>query len=175
MTRVSKHQFSAFSCRGSAWFLAFFFLCGLMCGVIACFGCGPEYSSLMRSCSRNTVSIVGLILSLMLPFLISYSCWVLNPLFLFPVCFCRAFLFGFVHFGLCTFCGDGGWLIRWMVCFSDCFSLPFLYFFWYRCLAGRGISQLCRFTPAGLLILIGILDFYLISPNVVGFLSLQKG
>jgi len=175
MARILHRQFSLGSCRASAWFLAFFFLWGLVCGVSACRGCGPEFAALMRGLPWEAVSIVGLILCLLFPFLISFASWVLDPVLLFPICFCRAFLFGFVHFGLFLSLGDGGWLLRWLVLFSDSISLPLLYCFWHRRLSGRSLTFLCCLALTALLIFIGTVDFYLILPKLGAFLSLQKG
>lgn len=175
MARFFHRQFSNGSCRASAWVLAFFFLWGLLCGVIACRGCGPEFAALMRGLPFGTVSIVGLILCLLFPFLLSFASWVLDPALLFPICFCRAFLFGFVHFSLSFFHGSGGWLLHWLVLFSDSLSLPLLYCFWYRRLLNRQLSIRHGFVLMALVTVIGTVDFYLIEPGLGAFLSLQKG
>ena len=174
MAKVFDRQFSRGSCRVSAWVLAFSFLFGLVSGVLACCGCGPEFASLMRGLPSDTVSIVGLILCLTFPFLLSFTSWVLNPWLLFPVCFCRAFLFGLVHGGIVLFWDAGGWLLRWLIIFSDCLSLPLLYCFWLSCLGNRVFFRRI-FVSLTLIMIIGTVDFYLIWPKLGAFLSLQKG
>lgn len=170
MARFLHRVFCFGSCRASAWALAFFFLAGLISGAIASFRCGPEYISLMRVIPCGSVSIVRLYLLLLVPFLLSYASWVLDSVLLFPICFCRAFLFSFVHTGFCASYGPSGWLIRWLVLFSDCASLPLLYLFWCRRLKGREEKHAMDFFLLALLLLIGMVDYCMILPNCAAFL-----
>lgn len=175
MNRFSGSRFPKLSCSASAWFLAFFFLSGLLFGMVVCCRHDPVISSWMRVLPLADVSIVGLLLCTFFPFLFSYVSWVLNPAFLFPVCFCRAFLFGLVHLSAFLAWEHGGWLMRWLILFSDCLSLPLLYCFWRRCLSERSVHRCSLSMFAVFFLLIGTVDFYLILPNLGAILSLQKG
>lgn len=171
MARIFHRVMRFGSCRASAFVLAFFFLLGLLSGVSAGIGCGPESVSLMRGLLREDVSIVRLCLFLFLPFLLTCVSWVLDPVFLFPICYGRAFLFGFVHTLFFISFGSAGWLLRWLFLFSDGLSLPLFYFLLSRKLKRRSVGVLLPL----LVILIGMVDFYLILPKSAAFLSLQKG
>jgi len=160
--------------RRSARFLAFCFFCGLTGGVLAAVRLDSCNFSLMRGIGSDPSSIVGLMILLLIPFLISLSAFWIDPIFLFPICFVRAFLFGFVHLCLLGCYPMGGHWIRWLLLFSDILSLPVLYFFWYRRALGYPVSLIGTAGLAVFLCGIGIFDFYLVMP-FAQLMILQKG
>ena len=160
--QISETVFSPHSCRRSGRVLAFFVIFGLLAGSL--FGWISNSSSWMLGRIGSSVSIVRLIATNFLPFLISMAASFVDAGFLFPICWCKAFLFGFVHIGVFSSFGSGGWLLRWLVLFADCAAFPLLYWFWLRLLEAEnhGYSDFlwCTLAVFG----IGFLDFYIIAP-----------
>lgn len=131
-----------------------------------------EYSVWMRGILAKPVSIVWLSLILLVPFLISRVAGSVSGALLFPVCFCKAFAFSFVHYGLMVSFGDCGWLLRWLFLFSDCMMLPVLYFYWLRLLADRK-TEVWRFSLVAALA--GWVDYTAVAPFGWALIFLQKG
>lgn len=153
----------------STYMLAFFFSAGLICGTYFFFRTDSIVISLMRVIPDGSVSIISLYLILFLPFLVSLVSCILDSVLVFPICFCRAFLFSYIHSGFVLCFPSTGWLMRWLVLFSDGMGLAVLYLFWQRQLRNRkdGISLLC--LTASVLLLIGLFDFYIILPYYEAF------
>lgn len=175
MTPSFFQVFYPSSSKRSARFLAFSFLLGLTCGIVACLQMDVQLFSLMRGIIADSVSIVCLIVSLLIPLLVSLSAFFVDPVLLFPICFARAFLFAFVHMCLLGCFGAQGWLIRWLLLFSDIISLPVFYFYWHRRLASNAVNFGSFLFAAAALCIIGSFDYYAVSPFRTGLLILQKG
>lgn len=129
---------------------------------------------MMLGSVSGAVSIVSLLSVTVLPFLLSASAvfsscrWLLLP-----IAFFRAFLLSYVGMGIYGCFGSAGWLFRLLLCFSELFSTPLLYWFWLRCCdPDRG-----RIAPQGALtgalcLLIGSVDYCLISPQLRSLINL---
>lgn len=145
--------------------LAFCYLSGLLSG-ISIFRCAGGYpDSLMRSALSAPVSIVGLLCVNLLPFLFSaFAVFVSRPGLLYLVSFADALVYGFIALGVMRCFGSAGWLIRWLLCFSGSASAPVLYFYWLRNLRSDAFSTSKTAGIFSLLLLIGSVDFCLISP-----------
>jgi len=146
--------------------LAFCWVLGLLCGAVVSLSAESSLVPLMHSAACRPVSITSLLCVTILPFLISAlavaSSW---TALIFPLCFCKAFSFAFVSLGVFQAYGSAGWIVRYLLLFSDCAAVPFLYGFWLRCLSGR--HTLCLFDTAlmlGICILLGSMDYRIISP-----------
>ncbi len=150
--------------RASTRMLAFFFSAGILSGSYFSFRIGSIFTSVMHSTMDRSVSIVSLLLTLFLPFLLSWASCILDSVILFPICFCRGFLFSYIQTGFILCFPDTGWLLRWLVLFSDAAGLAVQYLFWLRCVAGRGRGRNMFLLFGGLLFLIGLVDFYKILP-----------
>lgn len=151
------------ACR---FILAFFWISGLICGFLVYLSAETSLVPLMHSILSETVSIVSLLCVTALPFLLSiFMVFFSKPWLILPICFCKAFLFSFVSIGILQLYGSAGWLIRFLLLFSDCVTVPFLYWFWLRCLTRTDLFFGC--TSAFLLalgFLIGSMDYRIISP-----------
>lgn len=102
---------------------------GTYCGVIA----DASIFSLMRHTVFCRMSIVCLIASQLLPFLIAaYAAFISNRILLLSVCAGKMFLFGFVGYLVFAAFGSAGWLIRFLFLFSDVFLVPILCYFCLR-------------------------------------------
>ena len=161
------HHIDSFSFRKNAkLFLAFSWILGLGGGGLAFRYAGDVLISLMPLAVNSQLSIVGQFLSISLPFLLSaFAVFVSCPGILIPLSFCKAFAYSYLVCGVFASFGSGGWLIRWLLLFTDSVSAALLYGY-----AMRHISGCRNFSPVGLFgcisvvaILAGV-DFAYISP-----------
>lgn len=162
---------------GGRFFLAFSWIAGLICGVWF-FLAADNYSvALMRGCHHSAVSIVCLLAFTALPFLLSiFMAFTSKPALILLVCFCRAFLFSFVSFGIIQCYGSSAWLLRNLLLFHDCAAIPILYFFWLRGMSDtRFFYSLEAFLLLSLSTLIGSIDYSIISPFAAYLIDFQKG
>lgn len=120
----------------------------------------------MRSGLLCPVSIRSVLCTTFLPFLLSavavYGCC---PALLFALAFLKGFSTGFVGLAIQQAFLPGGWLVRWLLCFSGLHSLPVLYGLWLRSLSRR--EQISFSTVLWLMCLAGILgsiSYFMIAP-----------
>ena len=168
------HSVDSFTFRKRPkWHLAFSWLFGLGAGGLV-FRCSGEHiSSLMPLAAAGQLSIVSLLLSTSLPFLLSaFAVHISKPRLLLAVCFSKAFCYGYVVCGVFGFFGARGWLLRCLLLFTDTFACVLLYGF-----ASRHISGLRHFRLRSLAlceILLGFLvylDYSHVSPLLRRLLS----
>ena len=159
--------------KGCRFFLACFWLSGILCGVLAFLSAGRTLVSLMRSTLLVPVSIVGMLCVTILPFLLSaFAVSLSKPVFLLPICFGKAFLFAFVSIGILQAFGSAGWMFRWILLFSDCVCVPLLYWFWLRHISGvRSLYGGEAALMCALGLLIGSVNFSIISPFLAGLID----
>lgn len=144
-------------------------LFGLLCGTFLGVFFSDSYGFLMRMAATCRVSIVGLGILLLLPLFLSFLCIHCGrPKLLYGICFLKSFMLGLCAMGCFYAFGSGGWLVRLLVQFSDLITFPILCWFMLRCISnsGKGIQRdyiLCN----GAFLLVGILDFFYISPYLV--------
>ena len=107
---------------------------GLLCGGLFTL-LADIPASLMRM--PGHLSIVGLLLIPLFPFLISASAVYLScPRLIHVVCFFKAFCFCACAVMIRAACGSAGWLVQALLLFTDGLTTPVLYWFWLRCLEG---------------------------------------
>lgn len=169
MTQHFQTLFKRDSCREITCMLAFFFSAGILCGSYFSFRTGSVSIPLMRGIPDGSVSIVSLLLTLFLPFLLSFASCVLDSVLLFPICFCRGFLFSYIQTGLILSFRSSGWLLRWLVLFSDGISQAVLYLFWRQSIVKSHVRRELLVPFVCLLVLIGLFDFYIILPYYKAF------
>ncbi len=166
MARFFRYVLSLCQRKGCYFFLAFFYLSGLLLGITIAFTAGDVNLNLMRGIPHASVSIVGSLCITILPFLLSaIAVSISKPWLLLVISFAKGFLFSFIAFTAMQSFGNAGWLIRCLLCFSDGLFLPVLYFYWLRRISGRSTASCCEtmlFLP--LAVLIGSIDFRIISP-----------
>ena len=141
------HSIDSFSFRkNSKLFLAFSWILGLGAGGLAFRYAGDILLFLMPLAVHSQLSIFGLILSISFPFLLSAFALIVScPVLLLPVCFCKAFLYSYLVCGVFACYGSCGWLIRWLLLFTDSVSAGIFYIY-----AVRHITGIRRFSPVGL-------------------------
>lgn len=158
--------------KGSRFFLAFFWLTGILSGAWISVSAGAPLLSLMRSALNGSVSVVGLLLVTTLPFLLSaLAVFLSGPGWLFPLSFGYGFVYAYVSLAVLRSFGSAGWLIRFLLCFSVSAVTPILYFFWLRHVAGDGNNTVSEvFFFLSLAVLIGSIDYSLVSPFLAGLI-----
>ena len=145
--------------------LAVCFLLGHFLGVWFSGSASDLLFPTMRAVVSSRVSISGLLLTMALPLLISaFAVYVQQPVLLIPIAFCEAFLFSYVGHGLCSAWSSAGWLMTGL-CLSGRFAaMPLLYWYWLRSLRGRAFEVPVFGFLLGMVLLIGIAEYYLIVP-----------
>ena len=153
-------------CNRNRCLLAFFWITGVLSGILISHSAGSYVSTLMRSYLYGSVSIIRLVLVLYLPFLLSAiavsfsGCWML-----FPIAFMKGFLFSLIAMGIFRVYGCAGWLMHWFLCFSDLMLMPLLFWYWIRLLDAAPSAALRE----GVFLLapvfcIGSIDYCLVLP-----------
>ncbi len=115
--------------RVSRYAVALCWLTGLLLGFCAAKSAGTTLIWAVKGAAYGSVSLLRLLLICVLPFLICCAAIYLNEnwLLLFG-CLYEAFSFGFCAVGIGLTFGSAGWLIRFLLLFSDCMSLPAMLF-----------------------------------------------
>ena len=158
----------AVSCLACSWILGLFF--GLWAVRYTAFD-----PSVLRASFLNytPISIISVAL---LPVLISVlAVFTEQSWLVLVVGFLKAFGFSYVSYLVTSGYGAAGWLIQFLVMFSDCLSLPFLWWFWCVLLKSERLCGSLLFPAAIAATAIGILDFRVISPFLSTLQILQKG
>lgn len=150
----------------------FSFFLGLLVGALY-ITCYPIFSS-VRLVEYSQMSIVmGFIISA-LPFIIYYI-FVRYSVFycLFPFAFIRAFTFMYCFSAISVAYADAGWLVRLLLMFSGCFSVPLLLWYAVRQLLQENNDLKCDLLFCLVFILaIRCIDSYVVSPFAMKLLRL---
>ena len=174
MARFLHQDFTPYPTTRRLWILSAFWITGLLCGVASACYAGPPFLSLMRNAVFCSVSIICLLLTVFLPFLLSaLAVFFSVPCFLYPIAFAKAFLLAFVSMGIFITFGSAGWLFRLLIGFGDIVSVPLLIWFWLRCLcADRKTCHFDFMITTSLIFLIICIDFRIISPFLADLINL---
>lgn len=167
------HNFSQFWCRACTPILALSWIIGILIGVYSGISAGPFVLSLMRMAGDAHMSIVGLLVCMSLPFLISAFLLSLRiPWFVPVVAFFKACSYGFCALAIVRAFGSAGFLVKFLFLFSDTLTLPVLYWFWLRQLScSCGSLKKDLVTALGIVAVIVLLDHLLISPFLVNIIE----
>ena len=173
MATLYEPGLQSFWRRNCYFFLAFFYLSGILAGMYTCRFFGSDFLSLMRRAVRCSVSIVDLLAAISLPFLVSaFIVFICRPSLLLPIAFGKAYLSSAVAFSLMRLDPSGGWLLKSLLCFSSGASASLFYLFWLRHISGdRKFSFWEMFLFLSLAVLIASIDTAFISPFLTKLLS----
>lgn len=166
MAQILHHRFSSLWRKWCTAFLALSMLAGFLFGMTVYVRADFFFLPMMRRSVAEPVSIVSLLLSLYLPFVLSaFAVYVSAPGMLLFICFGKSFLFALMAMGVWDMFGYTGWIVYMLLFFAEFLSFPVLYFFWQRHISGeskRLLLTVLLFSPVFLLI--GSVFFRLISP-----------
>ena len=160
-------SFTAFlktkECKLRLIHLAFSTILGAGFGVLFSATADRSYLLMMRSAARTPASIVGLVVVGIVPFLICLlAVSRRKQSLIYPVCFCRIFLYSAGVHAIHLSFGSAGWLMGFLVHFSDCLLIPVL--FWYALRAHFGGKKRDIWICLGISALVILLDCCIISP-----------
>ena len=147
--------------------LAFSWTLGLVFGIcsVAAGSFGPAFQQ-AADVSPSFFSIISvLLLPLVISLLALYAGqrWVI-----FPLAFLKALSFAYVGWSVIATFGSAGWLIRLLMMFSDCATVPLLWWFWRKALTSEFDALVPPSIAVALTIFgIGIVDYGVISPFLV--------
>ena len=126
----------------------------------------------MRSVLCQPVSIVGLFCSIFLPLIFTYlSVITEKPVIIWIVCFLKSAAYSFSCVFLSQHFGSASWLVRVLFLFSDSCSLLALFILWFGICGCEHAGRRYSFLFCGTFcILIAAIDYFFISPFVMGLL-----
>lgn len=161
----------------SGFCLALFWCAGLVCGFVAFSGSSIITSDILRLAAAEKPAIWRFLSVLLLPFLFSaLAVYLSKPQFLPMIAFFKAFLLMFVSIYVYSGFGTAGWLIRFLLMFSDLISVSLLYCYWSLYVSGKRLFATRHFVVCCLpVLLLGCFDYYSVMPLLTGLLSFQKG
>ena len=146
--------------------LAFVWFLGLESGRLYAAQTSNTYLLLMRVAAMTRPSIIGLAVSVLLPFLITIgSVYFARPSIIYILAFLWAELFGYSSACLQLMFGSAGWLIRFLLLFTQCFTAPLLCWLMIRYIGGIKPSFLRdSLIAVSIALTIGTIDYFIISP-----------
>ena len=155
------------------YILAVCWMLGLVLGMIYGYQADPIPLLMMRIAAAGPTTIVGLLVILYFPLLLSALAVYRNHSYLLIlICFLKAFLIASCGSSLNVAFGSSAWLVRFFLQFADLCSIPFFYWFCIRNITGRSDNTQSDILICGVAMTIcGIIDFCAISPLLVKFID----
>ena len=136
---------------------------GCICGTMTV--SETVFSSLMRSGSSARTSIVGFMVTLSVPFILSYILYRFFGFYLIlPIVFIKAFSYAYCYCGFRLTFGDAAWLVGGLSMFADSLSVFLLMWFWLKLSGGK--INLTNYLLGCLCILLamGCIDYVCVAP-----------
>ncbi len=148
-------------------------LLGLSLGTVLAAYADPSCFSLMRSAASCRMSIVGLVASVLLPFLFSaYAVTISRPELVLGICACKAFSFAYCGQIARMAYGTAGWLVQPLLQFTAICTLPVFCGFCLRHIAGgKATARRDLGLCLGLAVLIAGVDYFVVSPFLAGLID----
>lgn len=142
------------------------FISGVLSGVVVVCNKPDQYISLAQNCANISVSYIGLLCHVLMPFcLTAILSNAKRTEFFFILCFFQAFTYGIVSASIYFAYPLAHWLITWILLFTSTFTLMASLWYWFCALS----DPLCKIQPKLLIYLAislsaSIVDFFIISP-----------
>ena len=151
--------------------LASVWISGIMSGCLCSVFAPDSFLDLLFAATLEDVAFPQLITAISWPFLLSVLAVYLKAQWLiFPICWAKAFVFSFLGFGIVAAYSSAGWLVRWLLMFGDCCSVPLLLWYWSRSLVPTRSIHLAILLPL-MFLMIGMFDFYFVAPFLTVVIS----
>ncbi len=173
MDRFLHLHLPASICKNPTKALGVSWCLGLFAGVLIAYLASDSLSLTMHTATKSCVSIIGLLSTISLPFLLSaLAVSISGTWLLIPIAFLKAFLFAYLGFGLVAAYNSAGWLLRILFMFADCCTVPLLYGYWLKLCSGSSVSPwilaIAHWIPT---MVIGYIDFSFVSPFLATLIS----
>lgn len=166
MRSVYSKNLRYFWHKNAVLFLLLVYMCGLFGGAHVASTSLRTLTPVLFSVSNSGASAIGLVCVLLIPLLLSVlAVYFSIPAAILPICFFKAFAFGYCSCGILLSFRSAGWLVRLLLLFSDSLMLMPLLWLWLCHIKGSRI-RLKRNTMVCLLtaLAIGAVDYMYISP-----------
>lgn len=169
MGKGKFQNFIKFSCRNSVWILAFCWVFSICLGLHLGSNLDTEIYSLMRMAPGCHVSIVGLMLNLFLPIVISAAAVrYLSPHAIHLLVFGKGLCHGFCMYMILAEFSSAGWLLCRLLMFSDSCLLVPLFVLWIHQI--NGYQERLKRDMLNCLVVAfvsAIVDYFMISPLII--------
>ena len=164
MVRFLHLRFADYLRKYAVFTLACSWISGLILGISISKSVSVEVPASIAA-SPNA-SPYGVVMVTLFPILVSVLLMYMSQNWLIPViAFFKSFSFSYVSWILMRDFGSASWLIQFLMMFSDCVSLPLLWWFWCRSLkADKPFSFALSAPLVFTAVAIAILDYRFISP-----------
>lgn len=155
---------------GSRIALCLAWVTGLLYGCAIALTNNSVFLIWMRSAVSQSVSIVGLLVSVFLPLLLTYISVVIEkPFIILIVCFLKAAAFAFCGTLIHQCYGTASWLVGYLHLFSDSCFLFFLFALWYWHFGSSRMIGSFDLSLCGIIgFVLAALEYLLISPFLLG-------
>ena len=157
-------------CRSICFIFACCLTAGAVLGVIATNSLGANYLLMMRMACGSRVSIVGTVLTVCVPFSISYLLITHSkPWLVYFICTLHIFLFSSAAYAFNVYFGTSGWMIRIYMQFTEFALIPALLYFSILRLRGR-LNKQMLYQYILITVIVGMIDYSWISPYLADLL-----
>ncbi len=138
---------------------------GLILGTLLAANADTSIFALMRQAQFRPVSIAMSFASQLLPFLIAaYAASISRPWLLHSACGCKLFSFAYTGALVWIAFGSAGWLVRFLVFFSDIILVPLLCWFCFRRAMGEYDDGKDLLLCIGISVITALFNCLFISP-----------
>ena len=152
--------------RKGEWLLNCCWIVGWVGGIATAVYCRDCLVQMTSTVVYSHVSISGLLIAGFLPLLFSSFAVSFSESWILPIVGgVKVFSFGFCACAVGMTFGQSGWLIRMLLLFTDCFTVPAFYFFSLRHISGR-TSRVRRDIAVffAFITVVCLIDYSLVSP-----------
>lgn len=159
--------------RNPRTLLAISFVSGLVAGTAVSSSAGDLIVRTIPDALSVSGSLSGILTAALVPFALSALAIVMGrPALLYPIAFWKAFLTGFLGFAVLAAYGSAGWLVRSLMLFTECLTLPVLLIYWFLHLSPERLSvPLSTAAAVFAAVLTGTFDYCIVSPFLAAVIS----
>lgn len=151
-------------------------LIGLLLGTLFSVNLDDTFSSLMRPSISEGLSIFRQLAMVCLPFLFAaYAVSINKPGLLLLLCFVKAFCFAFCGMLIYYAFGSAGWLVRYLLQFTDVLSVPILFWYCLRHIDRQNNAKRDLMICALLAASIACIDYFAVSPFLAELIDHSMG
>lgn len=157
---------SRMQCKESVILLSCLWILGLVCGLYFVSSADSLLFEPFYVASFNRTSIFGILVVTLLPIAVSaIAAYFSVPVLIYALCIFKAFCFSTVLCGVVLVFGYSGWLIRFLLVFSESFMVGLLFWLWYNILSSeRNTVHRDLLISTAIAAAIGTVDYFLVSP-----------
>ena len=131
---------------------------------------------LIRSALMQPISLSGLVVSAIIPFVLSASAvYFHEPLMLALFFLIHSAGLSWIGAGILGCFGSAGWLFFWLMLFSQCTAGILELWCWLHSRAGKRFCFVPIAISATLLLLAAVFEYYILSPFGILLIELTKG